>query len=247
MAVHRIPLPKLAVGEALLPAAASRYIARVLRLRVGDCVEAFDPMAGVTATAEVVGIDVDRVTLRVDALQRAAERDALPVILVQGYPKGDKLGAVVRDATELGATLIIPAICARSVARPVESKLASRADRLAAIAIEAARQCGRARAPWVLAPCAFADAIEAARSFASSGFVLWEQATLPLKDELLALALRGGGDGVVFVVGPEGGLTLEEVTLAETTGFPARSLGATILRTETVAAAVLGAWRILAS
>ena len=244
--MHRLPLTPLVARIGALPPSAARYLVRVLRLRVGDEFEAFDPRAGVRAKGAVTSIDRDQVIVAIDQVQ-PSERDASPLVLVQGHPKGDKLGDIVRDATELGATAIVTALCARSIARPQGDKLVARERRLAAIADEAARQCGRARAPTVLSPMPWDDAVETTKSLAAHGFVLWERATTPLIDDLTALARSTDelARGVAFFVGPEGGLTDDEVSIADRAGFPARSLGSTILRTETAATAVLGAFRVV--
>ena len=153
--------------------------------------------------------------------------------MIQGIGKGDKLDTVVRDATELGATRIVPAICERSVARPD----AARAARWRRVAVEAARQCGRGDVPQILAPLAFAEALHEARGEAK--ICLDPRADRPLSAALSA------AEGVVFAVGPEGGLSDRELALAEEAGFARVSLGPWILRTETVCAAVLGAAMVL--
>jgi len=239
----RLPLSPLRAGELPLPEASARYLTRVLRLRVGDRFEAFDPREGTVANGFIVSIAEDIVVVHVET-PRAGESSGTPLVLVQGYPKGDKLADIVRDATELGATLVIPAVCERSIARPDPSKAEARAQRLEAVAAEAARQCGRARAPTILAPMSWSDAIETASTLGVRGFVLFERAHEPLGTELLAIA---EDDPVAFAIGPEGGLTDDEVAFAEREGFVARSLGKTILRTETAATAVLGAYRVLAA
>jgi 16S rRNA (uracil1498-N3)-methyltransferase len=83
----------------------------------------------------------------------------------------------------------------------------------------------------------FAEALEVARALTECRYLLWEKAT-----DRLVLGKSEGG--TAFVVGPEGGLTDLEVQQAE--GFTVCSLGTTILRTETAATAVLGAYRVLA-
>jgi RsmE family RNA methyltransferase len=242
--MHRLPVASLAAGPAALPQAAAHYVARVLRARAGDALEVFDPRAGTIAHAVIDSIERDVVRVTIAELRPADPEPAL--ILVQGYPKGDKLGDVTRDATELGATLVIPAICARSVARPEGDKLVARAARLSAIADEAARQCGRTRAPTVLAPMPWEAAVDLARTLAAGGVTLWERATILIANDLLAMrAADVRAAGVAFLIGPEGGLEEREVTFAEQAGFPARSMGGTILRTETAATAVLGAFRAL--
>lgn len=237
--MRRLPLTPIETGTRALPPRAAHYLARVLRAKAGDKLEVFDPKSGAVADARVLSVSHE--VLVEIAEVRAGEREPA-VVLVQGYPKGDKLGDIVRDATELGATLIVPAICARSIARPDPGS--AKVERLSTIAAEATRQCGRARGPELAPPMPFADALELAREHATHGFVLWENATTPLGPDL---AKVDASQGVAFVIGPEGGLTDDEVRAAESAGLVVRSLGKTILRTETAATAVLGAFRVLTS
>ena len=240
----RLPLAELSEGPRLLPASAARYLARVLRAKVGDRVEVFDPRSGDAAAAIVTALERDAVALAIGAVSRSAEVSR-PLVLIQGYPKGDKLGDIVRDATELGATAIVPAICARSIARPDASRAGARATRLEAIAREAARQCGRARAPDVLAPTPWSDALALGKAQVTVGIVLWERATIAVGPDLLRAAHTATSFAVA--IGPEGGLDDGEIAIAERAGFLVRSLGATILRTETAATAVLAAITLLTS
>jgi 16S rRNA (uracil1498-N3)-methyltransferase len=237
--MRRLPLSPVEAGTCTLPASAAHYLARVLRAKVGDRLEVFDPKSGAVAEARVVTV-ANEVVVEIGQPREGAREPAL--VLVQGYPKGDKLGDIVRDATELGATLIVPSICARSIARPDAAKASAKVDRLAAIAAEATRQCGRARAPELCAPLSLTVALEVVREHAAHIFVLWERATTPLGPDL---AKVDAANGVAFVIGPEGGLTDDEVREAERAGCAIRSLGKTILRTETAATAVLGAYRVL--
>jgi 16S rRNA (uracil1498-N3)-methyltransferase len=243
--VRRLPLPEISEGERVLSPEASRYLVRVLRLDVGATVEVFDPRTGEVAEARVLSVDRSLAVLAVSRPARPTHAEPT-TILVQGYPKGDKFADVVRDATELGATLIVPAICARSVARPDDARSEKKLERLSAVAAEAARQCGRTRAPELVPPLAWGEAIAFARaSLGDDGaaFTLYERATEPLGPRLIDAAARGAG--VAFAIGPEGGLEEGEVALAASLGFAPCGLGSTILRTETVAAAVLGALGIL--
>lgn len=237
--MRRLPLSGIERGSRTLPPRAAHYLARVLRGKQGDRIEVFDPKTGVVADARVISV-TNEVLIEIGP-PRGGEREPA-LVLVQGYPKGDKLGDIVRDATELGATLIVPAICARSIARPEAAS--AKFERLSTIAAEATRQCGRARGPELASPASFEDALELAREQAAHRFVLWEKANEPLGPDLAKVETAGG---VAFVIGPEGGLTDEEVEVAERAGFSVRSLGKTILRTETAATAVLGAYRILVS
>jgi 16S rRNA (uracil1498-N3)-methyltransferase len=228
----RVPLSPIAQGAAALPAETSRYVARVHRLAAGDRFVAFDPEHATEADAEIVEVTARAVRVLLGPPRPAALRPVRRVTLVQGIGKGDKLDAIVRDATELGATRVVPALAARSVARPAADKV----QRWRRIAIEAARQCGRGDAPEIEAPLPLADAITRWARAPGACFV-------PDADTPLAawIAATGGAPEVVLVVGPEGGLTTEEIAAASSAGLQLVSLGPLVLRTETVCAAALGA------
>lgn len=237
----RAPVPGLSPGERRLEGALAHYLVRVLRLRAGDAFVAFDPASAAEADATTVWADDDAITVRFGPLRPGAARAARDVTWIQGLAKGDKVDAVVRDATELGATRIVVAVTRRSVVKLDATRAAERQARWARIAQEAARQCGRADTPRIEAPCAWSDALALAAD-AQSRFVLWERGSDPLGPVLLA-ALAGTG-ALAFACGPEGGLEDREVDEARAAGWTVASLGPLALRTETVAAAVLGAVRI---
>jgi 16S rRNA (uracil1498-N3)-methyltransferase len=235
----RIAVRELRNGPRLLDAAASRHLAVVLRLRAGDAFVAFDPERGVEADAVVARVERGRVHAELG--EPRAARAMAPVIWMQGLAKGEKMDAIVRDATELGATRIVPVSSAFAVVRLDGARAEARRKRWMKIAEEAARQCGRADPPKVDAPRVWAEALSIAAS-APTRFCLYERATLPLGPRLMkALENR---TPMAFAAGPEGGWAEEEVVEAVGAGFEVVSLGELILRTETVASAVLGAARI---
>jgi 16S rRNA (uracil1498-N3)-methyltransferase len=160
---------------------------------------------------------------------------------VQGLAKGHKNDDIVRDATELGATRILVVTTARSVVRLDESRRSERQARWGRIAQEAARQCGRSDPPTVETPRTWGDALAGVASDATR-FCLWEQATEPLAPRLLEGLARDAA--LAFACGPEGGLEAAEAEQARAAGWHLASLGPLTLRTETVAAAVLGAVRV---
>ena len=82
-----------------------------------------------------------------------------------------------------------------------------------------------------------------ASKISDARFCLWENATEPLGATLPDAIARVAS--MAFAIGPEGGLTAEEVEEARVLGYAPVSLGPFVLRTETVAAAVLGAVRVL--
>ncbi len=203
--------------------------ARVLRLAPGDAVVLFDGRGG-ECDARLVALDARG--LRCEAAPRR-ELDAMTrrVTLVQCLPKGEKLEAIVRMATELGVAAIALAHGARSVARPDTKRAEAQRERLERIAREAARQSEQATLPVLAAPVVLREA--AARAPASALRI----ALVPGASRGLAELLAEAPDDaeVWLVVGPEGGLDPAELHALEALGYAPASLGASTLRVETAA------------
>jgi 16S rRNA (uracil1498-N3)-methyltransferase len=239
----RAPIAALVEGDVKLEGGLAHHLARVLRLTAGDALVAFDPTTGREADATIVRADRDgEVVLRVGALRDGAKSAEREIVVIQGLAKGDKCDAVVRDATELGATRIIVAATERSVVRLDAERASSRQARWMRIAEQAARQSGRATAPVVDDPCTWKEALMRVDDGAAR-FCLWERATEPLGPPLMEALTTPAP--LAFAIGSEGGLTEDEAHLAESRGWALASLGALVLRTETVAASVLGAVLVL--
>jgi 16S rRNA (uracil1498-N3)-methyltransferase len=239
--VTRAPIADLAPGERALGGAVGHYLVRVLRLRAGDSFVAFDPATGAEAEARVVRADADSLMVQFGTLKVSKSGVQGSLIWIQGLAKGDKCDAIVRDATELGATRVVVAVTRRSVVRLDDERAVARQTRWARIAEDAARQCGRARPPVIDRPTGWEDALDSVPA-ATARFCLYERATAPLGPALFE-ALAGATD-LAFACGPEGGLEGAEVDAAIARGWSVCSLGPFALRTETVAAAVLGAVRV---
>jgi 16S rRNA (uracil1498-N3)-methyltransferase len=237
----RVPVARIQSGRTILDEDASRYVARVHRLRDGDALVLFDPDQALEADATITSVDRSSVTILVGDARPASLRPHRRVTLLQATCKSDKFDAIVRDATELGASRVVPVFAERSVARPPGGRTA----RWRKIAIEAARQCGRGDAPAISSPM---DLVDAVPLYASGegvlGFCLDPAATEPLGPALLDV---GPDVELAFVVGPEGGLTGAEIEACVTAGLTRVSLGPLTLRAETVCAAALGAVFVLAN
>jgi 16S rRNA (uracil1498-N3)-methyltransferase len=229
----RVPLSSIASGVAPLPPEAAHYVVRVHRLRPGDRLVVFDPDQAIEAEATLIEASPRGAAAEIGPLRPASLTPRRRMTLIQAVGKGDKMDAIVRDATELGVTRIIPALADRCLARPE----ADRAARWRRIAVEAARQCGRGDAPRIDAPMALAEARARARGV-EEGLCLDPRAAVPLGARLRGL---GAAAEVAFVVGPEGGLTEDEMAACAAEGFARVRLGRLTLRTETACAAALGA------
>lgn len=249
-----IELKTKGLGEMALPEEASNYLSRVHRLAPGDIFCAFDPEHALEADAQLLRADSrSKISARILEIRPARILCQRSITLLQAMSKGDKMDAVVRDATELGLTCFIPVIAERSVSRPSDTEAAQiRRDRLERIAVQAARQSGRGDIPRIHAPMPLEQALlqiapvstiaNKAQSIAPLAFCLDPHASKPLREGLLTLSHT---TPIVLAVGPEGGFSESELLQFERAGFERARLGSLILRTETVCAAVLGALLVL--
>jgi 16S rRNA (uracil1498-N3)-methyltransferase len=236
-AVVRVPFDDLKDGVIDLDPATSHYVTRVLRLRAGDPFVAFDPRAAM----EGDGVIVHEGRVKIGALRSASVIAPRAIAWVQAIAKGDKCDAIVRDVTELGGTSFRAVLTERSIVKLDEDRAEGRRARWDRIAREACRQCGRGDGV-AIANIAMTWSAAMNETHADARFVLYERATLPL-GPALGQALASNAS-LAFAAGPEGGFTDEEIQLARDAGWTIASLGRSILRAETVAAAVLGAVRV---
>jgi 16S rRNA (uracil1498-N3)-methyltransferase len=161
------------------------------------------------------------------------------VILVQALPKGERGELAVELATEAGVDEIVPWTAQRCVARwRTPEQVDKGVRRWRGTAREAAKQARRPFVPVVhdLAPTARVAALAAG----ATTLVLHESSVTPVA----TAGVPSAGD-VVLIVGPEGGLTEEELTVFGSAGGTVVRLGPQVLRTSTAAAVALGALGVL--
>jgi len=222
----------LAGDRILLDGAEGRHAAGSRRLQPGEAVDLVDGL-GTRATCRVVRSGRDEVLLEVVA--RAYEPEPTPrLVLVQALPKGDRGELAVELATEVGVDEIVPWLAARCVMQWKGERGERQRERWQASAREATKQSRRAWVPTVAALHTTAQLT--ARLAGVTVLVLHEAA----RTRLTALAPPAAGE-VALVVGPEGGITADEL---DALGGTAVRLGPTVLRTSTAgaaAAAVLSA------
>lgn len=228
--MHSFYIEAPANGVATLPTEEAKHALKVLRLRPGDAVCAMDG-AGGRWRGEIGEISGNRVSVKL--LERLPDNEApLRVTVYQGLPKADKLDFIAQKLTELGAERLVPVRMARSVAKLDGKDGEKRRERLDKIAREAAKQCGRGRPLQVAAPMDWQDALE---DMKDRGLMLipWEEALEGrLKD---AFADRPDARDIGVVIGPEGGITPEEIGAMAAIGGRCVTLGPRILRAETAA------------
>lgn len=217
------------------------HINRVMRMKPGDSIICCGT-DGRCAECRILEISVERVMASVVAwLDRSNE---LPVgaVIAQALPKGDKLDLIVQKGTELGAQAFLPFEADRSIVKWDTKKREKKAARLQRIAKEAAEQSQRSRIPKVSVPVSFQQLLDRSREF-DVKIIAYEEVAKAGEQNNLASVLQQtkAGDTLLLVIGPEGGLTEQEITMLESCDFIACGLGPRILRTETAGLYVLAA------
>ena len=243
--VHpRFLVPDLdpASGEARLPPDESRHLTRVLRLREGVTVSAFDGrghefLARVTNTRDTL------VTIALIEAVEPAAGPVVPFVLVQSVIKGGGMDDIVRDATMMGATTIQPVVTAHTAVKPAFAKRGENVERWRRIAIASAKQSRRATLPDVREPVG----LEAALSADSADLALMFVEPSAGRDTRSLRTFVGSRrpDRAALIVGPEGGWSEEEITWAEAKGASLVTLGQLTLRAESVPMAAMAVFSML--
>jgi 16S rRNA (uracil1498-N3)-methyltransferase len=213
----------------------SHHLARVLRLRAGDTVIAVDG-SGCEFTVRLDAVASEAVGTIVGVAARHTE-SPFAITLVQALPKGDKLETVIRAATELGVACVAPALSARTVVRLDAARTASRRARWERVAREAAKQCGRSHLPAIAPLRALAEWIAEPAVARGLRLCLWEGERAPLAGALSTIV--PAPTSAIVIIGPEGGLTPDEVETARRAGWCVAGFGPRLLRTETAGPAVI--------
>ncbi len=238
MAPHRFYAPQASrVGQTVaLPPGEAHQLLHVLRLGRDATVQAFDGR-GREFVARVLAIDRGGVSIRTVETVEPAREPAVDLALALAVLKGRTTGAVVRDATMLGARTIQPLTTTRGPAGPAAAGLDRAVGRWQAIAIASAKQCRRAVVPAVGPPLPFAELV--ARGPRGLGIMLVEPAIAAPHASIRTVADQPPPARATIAVGPEGGWTDSEVEAAAGAGFRLLTLGSRTLRADAAPAAAL--------
>ena len=213
----------------------ARHASRVLRMQPGDAAELF--LHGRRFSAEIAEMTAEGVTARLISELPSTEAK-LRITLYQGLPKAEKMELIVQKAVELGAARVVPVAMSRCVVQLSAKDGAKKQERWQKIAREAAKQSGRTVVPRVEAPLRFEEMLRRLDGF---------EAVLTPWEEAQGYGLRRFSQqwpqvrNLALIVGPEGGMSPEEVTRMEKAGARPVTLGPRILRTEPAGLAAVAA------
>jgi len=211
---------------------AAHYVGTVLRMRAGQQLSLFNAENG-EFSAVILNADRKGVTVQLaDAVASAAD-PLLPIHLGLGISRGERMDYAIQKATEAGVTSITPLLTERCEVKIKGDRVDNRLKHWERIAISACEQSGRCRIPIVSAPIELPAWVQQERTGAS--FVLDHRGSAGFPQQ-------SPPESVTVLIGPEGGLSEDEINTALATGFQSVRLGPRVLRTETapvVAIAVL--------
>ena len=228
-----------------LPPGAARHV-QVLRLQPGDKITLFNSGFGAPAelaTGDSYEATIERmgrsdVVVRVGARQPAVHTPLRPVHLAVGMPANDRMDWLVEKATELGVASIQPLLTERSVLRLSGERAEKKVNHWRGVAIAACEQSGHNLVPPVFDMSTLSDWLKQQPSTSDTirGLLSLRPGTQRLGQLVAPLA---DTTPILFLSGPEGGLSSAEEDLAIARGFAPVTLGAQVLRSETAPLAAL--------
>ena len=188
----------------------------------GDALQVFDG-SGHEFTGRLLEVGKKRVRVLLDESFAGQIESPLAIHLGQGLSRGERMDWAIQKATELGVNEITPIMSERCEVRLKDERAEKRLSHWRQVAISACEQCGRSRVPVIHPPVLLSEWIKTTE--ADLKLVLH-----PVSEPLASHAKPGR---LAFLIGPEGGLTDNEIDQAQASGFQPARLGPRVLRTET--------------
>lgn len=213
----------------------ARHATRVLRMKTGEACELF--AEGKRFSGEIAAIGEGGVEVRILGEMPSTEAK-LRITLYQGLPKADKMELIVQKAVELGAAKVVPVAMSRCVVQLDGKDGRKKQERWQKIAREACKQSGRCEMLQVTEPVSFRQLLAKLPEHGAA-IVPWEDARgysltrfRQEHPEITDLAI---------VIGPEGGMSEDEVDRMKEAHCLSVTLGPRILRTETAGLCAMSA------
>ncbi len=221
---------------AILTGTEAGHMLKSLRLRAGDEFQSFDE-DGTRYRMRI--LEATSGSIRAGILETSPPEagPAVPVTLMVGMPKADKMDFILEKATELGCSRVVVFRSSRTIPRLDAQDAKKRMLRWERVAFAAAKQCGSGRVPQIEGILPYAEALRIGSE--CDGRVVFYEGVGSFGLKKVLGGMRAP-KRVALLVGPEGGFSEDEVREAESAGFVRAGLGSRILRVETAAVAVLG-------
>lgn len=213
------------------------HIKNVLRMRPGEELAVRNGQDGREYRCAILAVGEEEILCELRFIKEEKVELSARIYLFQGLPKGDKMELIIQKAVELGVYQVIPVAASRCVVKLDGKKASAKRARWQGIAEAAAKQSKRAIVPEVTEVSSFAQAVRKAAEM-DVALIPYELAEDMSRTKEIIGSLHAGQSVAVFI-GPEGGFSEEEISLAGESGILPITLGKRILRTETAGLVVL--------
>ena len=223
----------------LLDAQELHHLKNVLRVKTGATIELFNGR-GTSAQGILEELTLKHAKIRLTTRSMENQGTRTKIILACAIPKKAKFEYILEKTTELDVDEIIPVLTARTEVKLDAVRAALKHKRYQAVAVNAAKQCGRAHLPVVHPISKFKDTLVMLKDVPLKIIpsLVGERKTLnEIFDSTKPTA-------VCFIIGPEGDFTAEEISLSLREGFVPASLGPNVLKVDTAAIAVVAFARL---
>lgn len=220
---------KLDIGQDItLDSEASKHLITVLRMKPGEKIVLFNGEGG-EFVAELTHAHKNKAQARVEVFVDVEREPKLKIHLGQCLSRGERMDYAIQKSVECGVTEITPLVSSRCNLRLNQERSDKRMEHWYRVIISACQQSGRTKIPLLHAPMSLEDWV--AKSLGTSFVCDTDAVAAPLMIPIGSIAN--------VLIGPEGGLTSDEIQFAKQHQFQSLSLGPTILRTETAAIAAI--------
>lgn len=206
-----------------LAESAANHVGRVLRMRPAEPLVLFNGQGGAWQ-GRVESVSKKSVTVYLESFIEGDAQSPLTIELGQTLSRGERMDYAIQKATEAGVTAITPLWSERCEVKLNAERLDKRVKHWQQVAISACEQCGRNIVPAIHTPVKLEEWLSTRTT--ELNFVLHHRT----REKLSGFQQPGS---LSLLIGPEGGLTAEEIELAEGRRFNPLALGPRVLRTET--------------
>ncbi len=216
------------------------HIKNVLRKSISDTIEICNAQTKENFLCEIQEINQNQIICNIkEYLENSSEPNTY-VHIYQGLPKSDKMELIIQKSVELGVSEITPTNMSRCIVKLDNKDARKKVERWQKISEVAAKQSGRDMIPKINNLCSFNEIINQCKYYDAILLAYENERENKLKIEIEKLKnSQKENTKIAIIIGPEGGLSEEEVEKAHQNGIQTITLGKRILRTETVALNIL--------
>ena len=211
------------------------HIKNVLRLNVGEKIKICNTDDSKNYISEITNISSKVIICKIQEEVLGEAEGNVELHIYQGLPKADKMELIIQKATELGAIEFIPVNFKRCIVKISPKDESKKIDRWQKIAEVAAKQSGRDIVPKVRNIENIKKICDIINEYDIVLLAYELEENNYIKNELLKIKNTKEAYKIAIIIGPEGGIDVEEVNFLRQAGAKVISLGKRILRTETVA------------